>query len=118
MLKGAPRVDRVSCVWSASSRVGATTRTDTEFADFDFDFDFLGFSGTEMTRARAGMPNANVLPLNGNPSVSGGGRRNVATSALAHIALAGRTFLFRRYLLHRVLGGLGARCKLGLELVL
>lgn len=45
-----------------------------EFADFDFDFDFLDFSASgddrEMSRARAGMPNANVFPLFSYCSVS------------------------------------------------
>jgi len=59
MPKGAPRAERVSCVWMASSRVGATTRTVT--------VDDFGFESLEeaevMRRERAGMPNASVLPL-------------------------------------------------------
>lgn len=53
-----PRAESVSCDWTASSRVGARTRTRTE----DFDFDFFD-TGLDMRRARAGIPNASVLPL-------------------------------------------------------
>jgi hypothetical protein len=49
--------ERVSCVWMASSRVGATTRTVT------VDDVWLEHLGEVIRRARAGMPNASVLPL-------------------------------------------------------
>lgn len=66
--KGAPSSVSVSCVWSASSRVGAMTRTDMGREagfDFDFDFDLEPFEGASAPtmRAMAGRPNARVLPL-------------------------------------------------------
>lgn len=62
MPNGAPNADIVLCVWMASSRVGATTRT--------VGVDLLGSEGEEqMRRAMAGMPNARVLPLLGEVNI-------------------------------------------------
>lgn len=70
MPKGAPSAERVSCVWMASSRVGATTRTETvdpcDALCFLEGLCLVGADddeGDEMRRARAGRPNASVLPL-------------------------------------------------------
>lgn len=55
--KGAPSAERVSCVWMASSRVGATTRVVMLEEPLD-----LG-AAEVMRRDRAGMPKARVFPL-------------------------------------------------------
>lgn len=67
MPNGAPSFESVSCVWSASSRVGAITSVSTvEIFDFglcSLDLE-LGSSGDKVSiRDRAGIPNASVLPL-------------------------------------------------------
>ena len=55
---GSPSAERVSCVWIASSRVGATTRTETVVVPF-----LKEGAGEVMNRERAGSPKARVFPL-------------------------------------------------------
>lgn len=55
MPKGSPRAERASCVWMASSRVGATTRV--VILEDEVLVDEL------MSALRAGIPNAKVFPL-------------------------------------------------------
>lgn len=59
--KGFPIACRVSWVWIASSRVGATTSTET--VDMRKFLDCLVDETDVMRRDRAGMPNASVFPL-------------------------------------------------------
>jgi hypothetical protein len=60
---GAPRVESVSCVCRASSRVGATTNTVTVDVCDLFEFKSGSEGGESSNRANAGIPNASVFPL-------------------------------------------------------
>lgn len=57
---GSPSSKRVSCVWMASSRVGATTNTETVVVPLFFCEEG---TGEAMSCERAGSPNARVFPL-------------------------------------------------------